>query len=254
MRRKEGFTLIELMIVIAIIAIIAAIAIPGLLQSQRAANERNASASLKTLATAEIDFRSNDRDGNRINDFYTYDVAGLFVIQVGTASGGSVSYGSSNVMIKMIDPSIAGADSVTAADFTAVDATTGGPFFGYRRLSTNIPTRGPKAGYWYYALESDASEGSLDDYTQDTDGTGINCHHASKFGFGAYPDSFGAGRSVFMLNESATVIKFPLNRTVRPTPGAFPPGLPLTGTGSGHPTTWMNWPDDTNMKLASKLD
>jgi prepilin-type N-terminal cleavage/methylation domain-containing protein len=251
MRRKEGFTLIELMIVIAIIAIIAAIAIPGLLQSQRAANERNASASLKTMATAEIDFRSNDRDGNRINDFYTQDVAGLFVIQVGTVSGSSLSYG---VMIKMIDPSIAGADSATGTDFTAVDRTTGGPFYGYRRLNANIPTRGPKSGYWYYALENDASEGTVDGYTQDTDGTGFACHHPSKFGFGCYPDSMGSGRSVFMINESATVIKFPINRSVRPTPTAFPPGLPLTATGSGHPTTWMDWPNDTDIKLASKLD
>lgn len=253
MRRKEGFTLIELMIVIAIIAIIAAIAIPGLLQSQRAANERNASASLKTMATAEIDFRSNDRDGNRINDFYTQDVAGLFVIQVGTASGGSVSYGASNVMIKLIDPSIAGADSATGTDFTAVDPTVP-PFYGYRRLNANIPTRGPKSGYWYYALESDASEGTVDDYTQDTDGTGFACHHPSKFGFGCYPDSTGSGRSVFMINESATVIKFPINRSVRPSPSAFPPGLPLKEPGSGHPSTWMNWPNDTDIKLASKLD
>jgi prepilin-type N-terminal cleavage/methylation domain-containing protein len=62
-KNKDGFTLIELMIVIAIIAIIAAIAIPGLLSSQRASNERNASASLKTIASAEADFRGNDRDG-----------------------------------------------------------------------------------------------------------------------------------------------------------------------------------------------
>ncbi|HUR39322.1 MAG TPA: prepilin-type N-terminal cleavage/methylation domain-containing protein, partial [Planctomycetota bacterium] len=51
-KSNKGFTLIELMIVIAIIAIIAAIAIPGLLSSQRASNERNASTSLKTLTSA----------------------------------------------------------------------------------------------------------------------------------------------------------------------------------------------------------
>src|SRR5438034_2346623 len=75
---KKGFTLIELMIVIAIIAIIAAIAIPGLLAAQRAANERSAATSLKTLSTAEADFRANDRDWNHVNDFWTFNVCGLY--------------------------------------------------------------------------------------------------------------------------------------------------------------------------------
>ena len=78
--RRHGFTLIELMIVIAIIAIIAAIAIPGLLSSQRAANERNASTSLKTVSTAQADFRSNDRDWNHVNDYWTYNLAGLYTM------------------------------------------------------------------------------------------------------------------------------------------------------------------------------
>lgn len=41
-------------------------------------NERAASAALKTLATANSDFRSNDRDGNRVNDFWTGDVSRLY--------------------------------------------------------------------------------------------------------------------------------------------------------------------------------
>ena len=81
--KSKGFTLIELMIVIAIIAIIAAIAIPGLLSSQRGANERNASGSLKTVATAEVDFRMNDRDANGTNDFYVADVRNLYYLMVG---------------------------------------------------------------------------------------------------------------------------------------------------------------------------
>src|ERR1017187_1811614 len=55
MRNKQkGFSLIELLIVVAIILIIAAIAIPNLLRSKMAANEASAVASLRTLNTSIV--------------------------------------------------------------------------------------------------------------------------------------------------------------------------------------------------------
>jgi prepilin-type N-terminal cleavage/methylation domain-containing protein len=89
-RRQAGFTLIELMIVIAIIAIIAAIAIPRLMSARLSANEAAAISTLRSVATAQSQVQSSDAidtDADGAGEYgYFAELAGARPVRV-TAGG-----------------------------------------------------------------------------------------------------------------------------------------------------------------------
>jgi prepilin-type N-terminal cleavage/methylation domain-containing protein len=105
-KSSKGFSLIELLIVVAIILIIAAIAIPNLLRSRIAANQASAVGSLRTLNTAEITYSSTYNVGftatmtylappsSTTNTNPTSTAAGLIdsVLALGSKSGYSFVY------------------------------------------------------------------------------------------------------------------------------------------------------------------
>jgi prepilin-type N-terminal cleavage/methylation domain-containing protein len=240
--RSRGFTLIELMVVLAVIAIIAAIAIPGLISSQRSSYERGASASMKTLTVAESDFRANDRDGNKVNDFWTGDVKGLYTMTNAAVPG--KAGGTVDPPIRLIELTIAAADS------DGVTATAGGENMDVTQFGVNSQ----KAGYWYAALTVDNAMGATVEatYKADTGGQPAmgTVHNMAKFGFLAFPDSQTFGRYVYIVNEANTIYRSAISGGVR-LGGAVPPGT----AGTGFNGAYQNWPDEPTMKSYwSKLD
>ncbi len=84
--RAGGFSLIELLIVVAIIGIIAAIAIPNLLASRRAANEAAAVSMVRTLTSAEEAYRATYGSGTRFTNLDGLVAVKLVDTTVGAAT------------------------------------------------------------------------------------------------------------------------------------------------------------------------
>lgn len=210
---KRGFTLIELMIVIAIIAIIAAIAVPGILSAVRAANERNAGASLKNLNSVEVTFRISDLDNNGVLDFWTADLQGLYFMTTGTPI---------QTHLRLIEISMAAADGNPdpQGDYTQPDAA--------------VMPSAPKAGYWHLALTG----------YENPKGSFANVYgrkNPDKFAFIAVPNAYGSsGRLVFVCSENFNMLKRDPGATnhYQQTPPTLPsndPGMELTPAYSAFP-------------------
>ena len=191
--RNKGFTLIELMIVVAIIAIIAAIAIPSLLRSRMAANQTAAAAACKAFAEAEEIYHRTDYNTDGVLEYAKHLRGDNSLLENVNGTGD----------LGLIDNNFGNAEGDTLVGWSGTGAAANAI---------------PKAGYVFAVLyqQGSSATGGLRSYMDDgnfygpgpASGGGGAARMTLGYAISAIPGAYdGTGRDTYMINNNGTIFQ-----------------------------------------------
>jgi prepilin-type N-terminal cleavage/methylation domain-containing protein len=146
MRQQRGFSLIELLIVIAIILVIAAIAIPSLIRAKISANESSAAASIRQISTAQIAYAASFPQAGY--------AANLTTLGPGNGNVSCPSSGPTSTTACIIDNVLASGNK-SGYQFLSVGDAAGGPGPNIEFVAASAPLTFNTTGTKYYCMAND---------------------------------------------------------------------------------------------------